>query len=147
MCIWYCNYFLLPPQRWVGAHATTTLLSWAIIVWAWYLTRPWWFLSWKAQRSTQFVKKSKFLQQIWGWWIGHLSPKCILVGPTIALIIRINVWAMQLIKLPFPCSNSWNKSRCWEHSHCYHLPFGVKYWVWCNYTTIYQFDLLPFTTK
>ena len=68
-------------------------------------------------------------------------PKRILVGPTIASIIRINVWAMQLIKLPFPCSNSWNKSRCWEHYQRHHLPFGVKYWVWCNYATIYQLDL------
>ena len=80
---------------------------------------------------------------MWVWWIGHLSPKCISVGPTIALIIRINVWAMQLIKLPFPCSNNWTKSRCWEHVIFVHLPFGVNHWVWCIHTTIYQFD--PFS--
>ena len=119
----------------------------ARIVWAWC---PHAALMNSVMKGTTYLpicKKFEIFAANWCWWIGHLSPKCILVGPTIALIIRINVWAMQLIKLPFPCSNTWNKSRCWEHSHCYHLPLGVKYWVWCNYTTIYQFDLLPFTTK
>ena len=78
---------------------------------------PWWTLSWKVPRvDPQFVKNKvrlNFCNKL-VWWVGHLSPKCILVGPTISLIIRINGWAMQLIKLPFPRSNSWCKSRCWE---------------------------------
>ena len=67
-------------------------------------------------------QKSKIVAANGVWWVGHLSPKWILVGPTIALIIRINVWAMQLIRLPFPCPNIWIKSRCWRH----HIPLRVR---------------------
>ena len=107
--------FLTPPPKMGRSPRDNNFAILAIIVWAWYLHAALTILVMKGATFLPICQKFEIFAANWGWWIGHLSPKYILVGPTISLIFRINVWAMQLIKLPFPCSNSWNKSRCWEH--------------------------------
>ena len=111
MHIRYGNYFLLPPQRWAGAHATRNFALLAKIVVMQILSHggPRWNLSWKEHTTMvihQFAKSS-ICDKLDVGWIEHHSPKCTLVGSTITLItLWINVWAMQVINLPFPCLNS-----------------------------------------
>ena len=62
--------FLTPPPKMGRSPRDNNFAILAIIVWAGIPTRPRWFLSWKAQRISQFVKNSKLdtSPQNAFWW-------------------------------------------------------------------------------
>ena len=109
--------FLTPPPKMERSPRDNNFAILAIIVWAGIPMRPWWFLSWKANEYPICQKNEIFVANyMWMNWTP--LPKMYFGGANDRSnypIAVINVWAMQLIELPFPCSNSWNKSRCWEH--------------------------------
>ena len=147
MCTWHSNYFLLPPPKMGRSPRDNNFAILARIVWAWCphaaLMNP----VMKGTTYIQFVKNSKFLQQIDvdeldtspqnAFWWGQRSH-----------------WLSEL--MCGPC----NWSNCPSHVRTVEINQDVEntpivtipllewnIWVWCNYTTIYQFDWLPFTTK
>ena len=77
--------FLTPPPKMGRSPRNNNFAILARIVWAWC---PHAALMNPVMKGTTYFpicQKFEIFAANWCWWIGHLSPKCILVGSVIAL--------------------------------------------------------------